>query len=156
MPRLLLQTLIPASVDQVWELVTACSATGRIDRRALREKYGQLIAQDGDTYTFKETLVGEDAPITWRCSFERPNHRAMTAEGKNWADRYDYFQPVEGGTWWSIEWVPKARGLRAYTLWLGFQLRTKRRTFRETVQPVLDHFRVGTNQKGTGQEDPDV
>ena len=156
MPRLLLQSFVPASVDQVWEQVTACSATGRIDRRALREKYGQLIAQDGDTYTFRETLVGEDAPITWRCSFDRPTQRVMAAEGKNWADRYDYFQPVEGGTWWSIEWVPKAKGLRAYTLWLGFQLRTKRRTFRETVQPVLDHFRVGTNRKGTGQEDPDV
>ncbi|MCH7713564.1 MAG: hypothetical protein IIC99_08065 [Chloroflexi bacterium] len=155
MPRLIFQNFVPGSVDQVWEQVTACSATGRIDRKALREKYGTLIAQDGDTYTFKETLVGEDAPITWRCSFERPNHRAMTAEGKNWADRYDYFQPMEGGTWWSIVWVPKAGGLRAYSLWLGFQIRSKRRIFRETVQPVLDHFMDGNHQEGTGREQPD-
>ena len=102
MPKLIFQNFVPASVEQVWEHVTACSASGRIDRRALREKYGQLIAQDGDAY----------------------------------------FQPVEGGTWWTIEWVTKAGGLRAYTLWLGFQFRSKRRVFRQTVQPVLDQFQA--------------
>ena len=151
MPKLIFQNFVPGSVEQVWEHVTACSASGRIDRRALREKYGQLIAQDGDTYTFQETLIGEGAPIKWRCTFDRPTQRVMAAEGKNWADRYDYFQPVEGGTWWTIEWVPKAGGLRAYTLWLGFQVRSKRRVFRQTVQPVLDQF-----QTETGGEEPEA
>ena len=147
MPRLMFQNFVSGSVDQVWEHITACSATGRIDRRPLREKYGQLIAQDGETYTFRETLVGEETPIVWRCMFDRPTQRVMTAEGKNWSDRYDYFQPVEGGTWWTVLWVPKAGGLRAYTLWLGFQFRSKRRIFRETVQPVLDHFQADGNQE---------
>ena len=151
MPKLMFQNFVPGSVDQVWEQVTACSATGRIDRRALREKYGQLIAQDGDSYTFIETLVGEDTPITWRCNFDRPTQRAMTVEGRNWADRYDYFHPMEGGTWWTIVWVPKAGGLRAYTLWLGFQFRSKRRIFRETVQPVLDYFRNGIDREGVNR-----
>ena len=142
MPRLLMQNFVPASVDQVWEAVTACSPNGRIARQALREKYGQLVAQDGDTYTFRETLVGEESPITWRCSFDRPTQRIMVAEGRDWSDRYDYFQPVEGGTWWTIEWATKARGVRAYTLWLGFQLRSKGRIFRESVQPVLEQFRA--------------
>ena len=152
MPRLMFQNFVPGSVDKVWEHVTACPAAGRIDRKALREKYGQLIAQDGETYTFRETLVGEETPITWRCMFDRPTQRAMTAEGRNWADRYDYFQPMEGGTWWTVMWVPKASGLRAYTLWLGFQIRGKRRLFRETVQPVLDHFMVGNDEEGGNQE----
>jgi hypothetical protein len=153
MPRLLFQTFIPGSVDQVWEHVTACSAKGRIDRRALREKYGQLIAQDGETYTFREKLVGEETPIVWRCMFDRPTQRVMTAEGKNWSDRYDYFQPADGGTWWAVEWVPKATGLRAYTLWLGFKFRSKKRIFRETIQPVLHHFQAGNDQKVVNQEE---
>lgn len=150
MPRLLIHTFVPGSADQVWEHVTACSATGMIDRRALREKYGQLIAQDGDSYTFRETLVGEEVPITWRCSFDRPTQRIMIAEGRDWSDRYDYFQPVEEGTWWAIEWVPKARGLRAYTLWLAFRFRSKQRIIRETVQPVLEHFQVARSGEGNG------
>ena len=155
MPKLIFQNFVPASVDQVWEHVTACSASGRIDRRALREKYGTLIAQDGETYTFRETLAGEETPITWRCIFDRPTQRIMAAEGKNWADRYDYFQPVEGGAWWTIEWVPKAGGLRAYTLWLGFQFRSKRRVFQQTVQPVLDHFRPETSAETSGEAPED-
>ena len=150
MPRLFLQAFIPEKVDQVWEHVTGCTATGRIDRRALRKKYGALIAQDGESYTFRESLAGEDQSIIWRCDFERPIRRVIGAEGRSWSDRYDYFEPVAGGTWWTIEWVPKARGLRSYTIWLGFRFRSRTQVFQQTIQPLLDHFQPGIDLEAPG------
>ena len=139
MLRLQLQALIPGDLEEVWEHVTACSPTGRIDRRALREKYGRLVAQDGDCYTFREEA---ENGLTWRCTFDRPNRRLMEAQDSRWSDRWDYFQTVPGGTLWTVTGEPKGRGLRTYAQWLGFQWRTKRRIYREAIQPVLSHFQA--------------
>ena len=150
MPRLQVQVLIPGGLEEVWEHVTACSPTGRIDRRALRKRYGRLVAQDGDSYTFieetrnaEETGNGEaENAVTWRYTFDRPNHRLMEAPGSSWSDRQDYFQTVAGGTLWTIIWEPKGGTLQTYAQWLGFQWRTKWRIYREAVQPVLNHFQA--------------
>lgn len=141
MPRLQLQALIPGDLEEVWEHVTACSATGRVNRRALREKYGRLVAQDGDCYTFREEgrEEGENG-LTWRYTFDRPNRRLMEAQDSQWSDRWDYFQTVSGGTLWTIIWEPKGGGLRTYAQWLGFQWRTKGGIYREAIRPVLSHF----------------
>ena len=155
MPRLRLQALIPGDLEAVWEHVTACTATGRVDRGALRERYGRLVAQDGDSYSFVEDAGIEDSGIddagdkegenglTWRYTFDRPNRRLTQAQGSRWSDRWDYFESVPGGTLWTIIWEPKGGGLRTYAQWLMFQWKTKRRIYQQAVQPVLDHFQAG-------------
>ena len=149
MPRLQLQALITGDLEEVWEHVTACSATGRVDRKELRERYGRLMAQDGDSYTFIEEAGDEkgenqtqESRLTWRYTFDRPNRRLSQAQGSRWSDRWDYFETVPGGTMWTIIWEPKGDGLQSCAQWLMFQWRTKSRVYRETVQPVLNHFQA--------------
>ena len=92
MPRLQLRALVPGDLEEVWEHVTACSATGRVNRRALVEKYGRLVAQDGDSYTFRDE---SENGVTWRCTFDRPNRRLMEDQDSRWSDRNDYFQKTQ-------------------------------------------------------------
>ena len=137
MPRIQLQALVPASPEAVYEHVTAFAATGRTGRRALEERYGRLVGRDGDTFTFKDdTREG----VTWRCTFQPPTQRVMQAPGSQWNDRIDWFEPWGEGTFWTVVWEGKARGVRVFTQWLGFQLSGKRRAYAEVVRPVIMHF----------------
>lgn len=137
MPRIQVQTIIPASPEAVFEHVTAFAVNERTGRRALEEKYGRLVGRDGETYTFQEDT--EEA-VTWHCTFLPPTQRVMKAPGTAWADRIDWFQPWGEGTVWTVIWEGNAQGFRVFAQWLGFQLRGKRRAQVEIVAPVVRHF----------------
>ncbi len=137
MPNIKFRTLVPATPEQVYEYVTAYPASGRVSRRALEEKHGQLIEQDGDDYIFRE---GAEGGITWRCSFDPPRRRVMRAQGSQWADRIDDFEPSGDGTLWTAVWELKAIGLRSYTQWIMFQIRGKSQIQASLIMPVVEHF----------------
>ena len=46
MPNIKFRTLVPGPPEQVYEYVTAYPASGRVSRKALEEKHGELIEQD--------------------------------------------------------------------------------------------------------------
>lgn len=144
-----IRTQIPASPAQVFEHVTAFSTDGRADgqvnQRALENKYGRLLEQEGNTYTFLESTGGG---ITWRCTFEPPGHRAMRTVGSNWSDRLDWFEPAPGGTTWTVLWELKISGAAPYIKWLFFHLWDKRQVSTRLIIPVLMHFqRLGVEQR---------
>ncbi len=132
-----IRTQIPATPPQVFEYVTAFSSDGQVNQQALENKYGRLLEQEGNTYTFLESIGGG---ITWRITFEPPNHRAMRTVGSTWSDRLDWFEPAPGGTTWSVAWEPKASGKAVYIKWLFFHLWDKRRVRTRLIIPVLLHF----------------
>ncbi len=137
MPNIMFRTLVPAAPEQVYEHVTGYSTSGRISRRALEEKHGKLIEQDGDDYVFRE---GAEDGIIWRCSFDPPRRRVMRADGSQWADRVDDFEPSGDGTLWTVVWEPKAIGFRSYTQWLMFHIRGKSQIQASLIMPVVEHF----------------
>ena len=138
MPKLILKAIIPGSVPEVYEHVTAFASNGSPELAALNDKYGQLQAQTEETYTFHED--GEPA-VTWECTFDPPRSRMMSAPDAPWSDRVDYFQPVHAGTYWTIVWEPKGYGSSSITQWVAFQLKHRREARRRIVLPVLEHFR---------------
>ena len=81
-----IRTQIPATPAQVFEYVTTFSSDGQVNQQALENKYGRLLEQEGNTYTFLESTGG----VTWRCTFEPPGHRAMRTVGSTWSDRLDW------------------------------------------------------------------
>ena len=137
MPDIKLQAFVPGHPDWVFQYVTAFSPTGQPDIAALQSRYGQLLSQEGNTYSFQET---EGDKICWQCAFEPPRRRVMRAVDSPWADRIDEFEPSGDGTLWTILWETKTRGLKTYTQWLGFRFSGRRRTMELTVAPVIEHF----------------
>ena len=137
MPNIKFRTLVPATPEHVYEYVTAYPASGRVSRKALEEKHGELIEQDGDDYIFREDAEGG---IIWRCTFDPPQRRVMRAQGFQWADRIDYFEPFGDGTLWTIVWEPKASGIRSYTQWVMFKIRGKSQVQASLIMPVVEHF----------------
>ena len=145
MVLLKIRSKIPATPSQVFEYVTAFSTDGRADgqadgqvnQQALADKYGRLLEQEGDTYTFLESTGGG---TTWRCTFEPPSHRAMRTLGSTWSDRLDWFEPAPGGTIWTVAWELKISGAAPYIKWLFFHLWDKRQVSARLVIPVLMHF----------------
>jgi hypothetical protein len=137
MPNIGFQVQVPASPEQVFEYVTRFPVTGRPSRSVLEDRYGRLLEQDGQDYTFQDDANEE---LRWRCTFDPPRQRAMRLPETNWADRLDWFEPSELGTVWTILWELKTTGMRSYTQWLTFQLTGKRRTYHQVVAPVLQHF----------------
>lgn len=137
MPNITFRTLVPGTPERVYEYVTGYSTSGRGNRKALEEMHGQLIERDGDDYVFRE---GAEDGITWRCSFDPPRRRVMQAQGSQWADRIDYFEPSGDGTLWTVVWAPKAAGFRPYTQWLMFHIREKSRIRAALIMPVVQHF----------------
>lgn len=143
MPNMIFRTLVPGTPERVYEYVTAYPASGRVSQRALEEKHGKLIEQDGDDYVFREDAEdAEDAEggIIWRCTFDPPLRRVMRAQGFQWADRIDYFEPSGDGTLWTVRWEPKATGFRSYTQWLMFHIRGKSQVQASLIMPVVQHF----------------
>ena len=137
MPNIGFQVQVPASPEQVFEYVTRFPVTGRPSRSVLEDRYGRLLEQDGQDYTFQDDANEE---LRWRCTFDPPRQRAMRLPETNWADRLDWFEPSDLGTVWTILWELKTTGMRSYTQWLTFQLTGKRRTYHQLVAPVLQHF----------------
>jgi hypothetical protein len=137
MPNIGFQVQVPASPEQVFEYVTRFPVTGRPSRSVLEDRYGRLLEQDGQDYTFQDDANEE---LRWRCTFDPPRQRVMRLPETNWADRLDWFETSELGTVWTILWELKTTGMRSYTQWLTFQLTGKRRTYHQVVAPVLQHF----------------
>ncbi len=137
MVLLKIRTHITATPPQVYEYVTAFSSDGQVNQQALENKYGRLLEQEGDTYTFLEST---GAGVTWRCTFEPPRHRAMRAMGSAWSDRFDYFEPGPEGTTWTVAWELPATGAAGFIKWLFFHLWDKRRVRTRLIIPVLMHF----------------
>ena len=132
-----IQAFVSGSPEAVYEHVTAYAATGRTNRRTLEERYGKLVARDGDVYTFKGD--SEEA-VSWSCAFQAPTQRVMRALDSKWADRFDWFEPSGNGTLWTIVWETKVTGLRALTQGLGYHLAGKRKMYAQVVEPVIRHF----------------
>ena len=137
MPAIRFQVQVPASPERVFEHVTRFPATGPPSRRTLEGKYGVLVGQDGQEYTF---LDNSDENIRWRCTFDPPRRCAMQAPESTWADRFDWFEPSGDGTLWTVAWDTKTRGIRSLIQWLIFQKTGKRQTYEQIVAPVLRHF----------------
>ncbi len=137
MPNIIFRTLVPGTPEQVYEYVTAYPASGRVSRKALEEKHGQLIEQDGDDYVFREDA---DGGIIWRCSFDPPRRRVMRAQESQWADRTDDFESYGDSTLWTAVWELKAIGFRSYTQWLMFHIRGKTQVQASLIMPVVEHF----------------
>ena len=144
MPIIRIQAFVPGSPEAVFEHVTSFAATGRTNRRTLEEKYGKLVARDGDAYTFKDD--SEEA-ASWSCTFQAPPHRVMRALDSKWADRFDWFQPSGDGTLWTIVWDTKVTGIRALTQGLGYRLAGKRRMYAQVFEPVVRHFQQQSEDK---------
>ena len=138
MPRPKIIALVPGSIEQVYQHVTAFPAEGAADRTALESQYGKLLEASGNDYTFREDIGGG---VTWHCRFDPPTQRRMRTVDSTWSDRTDRFDAAEGGTLWTISWEQKAQGLAAYSSWLVFQIKDKRRVYRQMVLPVVSHFR---------------
>ena len=137
MPNIGFQVRVPATPGQVFEHLTSYPVAGHPSRRVLEDKYGKLLEQDGQDYTFQDDTNEE---LRWQCTFEPPRQRVMRILESNWADRLDFFESSEDGTIWTVVWELKTQGFRAYTQWLTFQLTGKRRTYEQIVAPVLRHF----------------
>ena len=140
MPIIKFQTVVPGSLERVYEYVTAFSTSGRTNHRALEEKHGKLVSRDGDSYIFQDDA---DDQLTWVCTFEPPHNRTMRAPESKWADRIDLFETSGEGTLWSVVWESKTTGIRSYTQWLSFHLRGKRQAYQSVILPVLRHFQEG-------------
>ena len=137
MPAIRFRVQVPASPERVFEHVTGFPASGAPSRRTLESKYGTLVGQDGQDYTF---LDASDEDVRWRCTFDPPRHCAMRSLESTWADRLDWFEPSGDGTIWTVAWETKTRGIRSLIQWLIFQKTGKRQTYDQIVAPVLRHF----------------
>ena len=137
MPSIRFRVQVPASPEQVFEHVTSFPAAGPPSRRTLEGKYGRLVGQDGQDYTF---LDNSDENVRWRCTFDPPRHCAMRSPESTWADRLDWFEPSGDGTIWTVAWETKTRGIRSLIQWLIFQKTGKRQTYDQVVAPVLRRF----------------
>ncbi len=144
MPTYKFQTSIPASIVQVSEHITGFTDGGAANVKALAEKHGELLEQNGEIYVFKG--ASEDDP-TWRCTYEYPRQRVMRAHESKWADRIDVFEESGQGTLWTVEWEPKATGIQAYTQLVGYHIRGKHHLYASVVIPVVTHFRDRTTTR---------
>ena len=64
----------------------------------------------------------------------------MRALQSGWSDRYDNFEPQTGGTFWTVTWELKARGISSLIQRLTFILLTRRRFTDRVAAPVITHF----------------
>ncbi len=136
-PVLQIEAYVPGSPAQVFSYVTAFPAVGEPDHRLLEEKYGRLLAQEGNCYTFQDTT---EAANRWRCHFDPPHRRVMQALESTWSDRTDTFEASGNGTRWTLTWELKARGSPTLFRWLLFRFKDRQQIYRGLVQPVLEQF----------------
>ena len=150
MAKLTLSAIVHAPLEDVYRHVTCYGSDGPVDDKTFAERYGTVEERDGDSFVVEEDVRAypEDEPdlIRWRCRFEFPFTRTMTAIDSDWADRNDSFEKVSQGTLWRVRWDTRSRGLKTITQYLAFQLTTHRRLRKDLMAPVLQHF------KGDGGE----
>ena len=137
MPLFRIEAFVPAPPEQVFRHVTAFPARGAPDIRLLEERYGRLLDQEGDSYTFEEK---SEAATRWRYTFTPPSSRFMEAVGSTWADRIDTFEASGQGTRWIVGWNPKSRGFPAFVQWLVFKHKGRQQAYDRLVPPVIEAF----------------
>ena len=144
MPTFKFQISIPAPIEHVYEHVTGFTDGGTANLKTLAEKHGELLELEGEIYVFKG--ASEDDP-TWRCAYDHPRQRIMRAHESKWADRIDLFEAEDDGTLWTVEWEPKAKGIRSYIQLVGYHIRCKNHLYASVVIPVVTHFRDRTTTR---------
>ena len=144
MVKIRLSARVQASVEDVYQHVTAHAEDGLMDDELVHEKYSEDIHADGADFVYTEdTRRHEDEPaeiITWRCSFDYPNQRVMRAVDSNWSHRTDTFQPDRGFTYWTVRWDIQDNLLRSVIKYLAYKLGTHRSLRRQIINPVVEHF----------------
>ena len=144
MVKIRLSARVQASVEDVYQHVTAHGEDGLMDDELVHEKYSDDIHVDGADFIYTEdTRRHEDDPpetITWRCSFDYPNQRVMRAVDSNWSHRTDTFQPDRGFTHWTVQWDIQDNLLRSIIKYLAYKVGTHRSLRRQIINPVVEHF----------------
>ena len=142
MPAVSISYFVPGSPAEVYEFVTGYPVSGEPGAALLEEKYGKLLRRGAGTFTFLEDL---GAGVQWECSFDPPRSRSMRALESGWSDRHDHFEPQPGGTFWTVTWELKARGISSLIQRLTFILLTRRRFSDRVAAPVIAHFTPDPN-----------
>ena len=137
MPPMQIEAYVPALPEQVFVYVTAFPVSGEPDVAVLEAKYGRLLSQQENSYTFLDNTPSANR---WRCTFTPPRQRVMAAVESTWSDRTDTFEPEGDGTRWTLTWQPQARGLPALVKELVFRLRGRKQVYARIIQPALDEF----------------
>ena len=141
MPKLKVSAVIKAPPEKVFEYVTAFGKDGPIDEQAFQERNGKVQSREESVFlTQEEEGPGKDRLINWRCTFNYPTLRVKEARDSLWADRIDYFEPVNGGTRWSVEWRSKMGFITALVQFIIFKLRAQKIYRSQILQPTIDHF----------------
>ncbi len=145
MAHLTLHAFVASVPEEVYKYVTAFGDSGPMSDPAFRDKHGEVLSQNGNTYTTQEEArpgeEGEVERITWRCTFEYPLRRSMVAMDSTWANREDTFRPQERGTRWTIRWDTRVGGGRGIAQYIVFCILGHRRSRRKFMEPVVGHFR---------------
>lgn len=137
--KLSFHTTVPASIEEVYEYVTAVGPEGPVDRALFSQKYGETVEETEGAVLTRDTEEGDEA--LWLCAFEYPTRRTMEAVESTWADREDLFETVRGGTRWTVNFIPKTGGLQGLVQYLYFQAVGKYRVGVPVLSPVVQHFR---------------
>lgn len=137
--KLSFHTTVPASIEEVYEYVTAFGPEGPVDRALFSQKYGETVEETEGAVLTRDTDEGDEA--LWLCAFEYPTRRTMEAVESTWADREDLFETVRGGTRWTVNFIPKTGGLQGLVQYLYFQVVGKYRVGVPVLSPVVQHFR---------------
>lgn len=141
MARLRLSTTVNAPIEKLFERVTAYGSDGPLDDDVFRKEYGDILEEDGDTFTTMEEIVryADEEPEhnTWRVTFRYPVQRTMEALDSTWAHRVDTLRETDSGTRWTIRWNTRTSGSRGVIQWLYFRIRGNRKVRRDIVDPVV-------------------
>ena len=155
MAALVISTVIPAPIEEVYERITGFGRDGPVDDQSFQEKYGTLTERHGSTIVVQEDarVNPEDEPdlVSWRCTFDYPTSRTMEALDSTWAHRRDTFRSVGSGTRWSVRWDTQLGGLLGIAQNLVFRLVGHRRIRKQTFGPVRQHFEEQRTSEGGGR-----
>ena len=147
MAQLRISTVVPAPVEKVYEHVTAHGPEGPVDEDQFRQRYSENIRRTADGYLYTEDVRRDpDDPedvIAWRCTFEYPSRRFMTALDSNWSHRRDDFEPLADATRWTVQWSTHGNLVQGLIQLLVFKFSRSKVIRREILDPVIRHFEAG-------------
>jgi hypothetical protein len=136
--------VVPAPVAKVYEHVTAYGPEGPVNEEQFRQRYSEDIRHTTEGYVYTEDVRRyPDDPaeiITWRCTFEYPSSRIMTALDSDWSDRRDVFEPLADATRWTVRWSTHGSLIHGLFQLLFFRLTRGKRLKRTILDPVVRHF----------------
>jgi hypothetical protein len=131
-------------LEKVYEYVTAYGPQGPVDWEQFRKQYAEDIRDTDDGYVYTEDIRRyPDDPeelITWRCTFEYPNRRLMTALDSSWSHRRDDFETIADATRWTVRWTTRGNLAQGLIQLLFFKIRRSSAIRRELLDPVRLHF----------------